>query len=174
MINCQDNVKEAQNDSGEFKEEAISIDKRNGRVKRYYKNGQLAYDGKYLYGKRNGYWEEWYIDGMVKWQGHYLYGYRFYKPNDQRSIDYNLKIEDDPDKLNINISYHIRMYISGIHPDDIIVASNNGTIIMAEDRKQYDFVITPKNTGILTLYVYTRVIDGQEALLFNIQLEVGR
>ena len=44
--------------------------------------------------------------------------------------------------------------MKGIHPEDIIVASDNGIIKVASDRDIADFMLTPESKGNLELNVY--------------------
>ena len=44
-----------------------------GKVKEYYKNGQLKFEGEYLYGKRNGKGKEYNYKGELIFEGDYLY-----------------------------------------------------------------------------------------------------
>ena len=44
----------------------------NGKLKEYYFNGELKYEGEYLNGKRNGKGIEYNIDGNIQFDGEYL------------------------------------------------------------------------------------------------------
>lgn len=117
----------------------------------YYKNGNLRLEGKVCNEIKKGKWKEWYIDSKLKWEGYF---------NDSiRVINYDKQIPDisihgSPDKIYPDTTYFIRINMPGVHPEDMIVTSNNGIIQLYNNRDEYDFVITPKNTGELELVVY--------------------
>ena len=46
----------------------------NGKVKEYYENGILQFEGEYLNGKRSGKGKEYDTDGDLKYEGEYLEG----------------------------------------------------------------------------------------------------
>ena len=52
--------------------------KRNGKVKEYYYNGKLIFEGEYLNGKRNGKGKEYY-NGKLIFEGEYLNGKKMEK-----------------------------------------------------------------------------------------------
>ena len=48
----------------------------NGKVKEYYYNDILKFEGEYLNGKANGKGKEYYDNGILKYEGEYLNGQR--------------------------------------------------------------------------------------------------
>ena len=44
----------------------------NGKVKEYYNNGKLYFEGEYLNGKKNGKGKEYYYNGVLEFEGEYL------------------------------------------------------------------------------------------------------
>ena len=49
----------------------------NGKVKEYYYDGKLIFEGEYLNGKKNGYGKDYYYDnGKLEFEGEYLNGER--------------------------------------------------------------------------------------------------
>ena len=48
---------------------------KNGKnlIKEYDDDGELLFEGEYLYGKRNGKGIEYYFNGQLKFEGEYLY-----------------------------------------------------------------------------------------------------
>ena len=44
------------------------------KVKEYYDNGKLDFEGEYLNGKRNGKGKEYYYNGQLEFEGEYLNG----------------------------------------------------------------------------------------------------
>ena len=48
------------------------MEKRNGKGKEYYEDGQLLFEGEYLNGKRNGKGKEYYEDGQLEFEGEYI------------------------------------------------------------------------------------------------------
>ena len=44
----------------------------NGKVKEYWRDGQLIFEGEYLNGKINGKGKEYYQDNKLKFEGEYL------------------------------------------------------------------------------------------------------
>ena len=63
----------------------------NGKVKEYYDNGNLAFEGTYLNGKRNGKGKEYWIDGELEFEGEYLNGNR-------KGKEYNDNLEFQDEK----------------------------------------------------------------------------
>ena len=55
----------------------------NGKVKEYWNNGKLLFEGEYLNGKRNGKGKE-YNDGKLVFEGEYLNGKRKRKRDRKR------------------------------------------------------------------------------------------
>jgi len=49
----------------------------NGKVKEYYDNGILKFEGEYLNGQINGKGKEYNDDGKLKFEGEYLNGKRW-------------------------------------------------------------------------------------------------
>ena len=43
----------------------------NGKVKEYYDNGELEFEGEFINGERNGKGKEYYINGELKFEGEY-------------------------------------------------------------------------------------------------------
>ena len=48
-----------------------------GKVKEYYDNGKLMFEGEYLNGNRNGKGKEYNYDGKLEYEGEYLNGKRW-------------------------------------------------------------------------------------------------
>ena len=46
----------------------------NGKVKEYYNDGKLKFEGEYLNGLRNGKGKEYYDDNVIKFEGEYSSG----------------------------------------------------------------------------------------------------
>ena len=46
----------------------------NGKVKEYYYNGNLEFEGEYINGRRNGKGKEYYFDGKLRYEGDYFNG----------------------------------------------------------------------------------------------------
>ena len=46
----------------------------NGKIKEYYYNGNIEYEGDYLNGRRHGKGKEYYFNGKLRYEGEYLYG----------------------------------------------------------------------------------------------------
>ena len=44
----------------------------NGKVKEYYSDGKLKFEGEYLNGKRNGKFYEYFDDGTIRFEGEFL------------------------------------------------------------------------------------------------------
>ena len=55
-------------------EKEFEIINGNGKVKEYYNDGKLKFEGKYLNGERNGKGKEYYFNGKLKFEGEYLNG----------------------------------------------------------------------------------------------------
>ena len=50
---------------------------RNGKVKEYWENGDLKFEGEYLNSKRHGKGKEYYNNGKLKFEGEYYNGRRW-------------------------------------------------------------------------------------------------
>ena len=48
--------------------------KKNGKCKEYNYNGKLEFEGEYLNGKKNGKCKEYYDNGKLKFEGEYING----------------------------------------------------------------------------------------------------
>ena len=57
-----------------FYTESYDNGKRNGEIKRLYKNGNTWTIERYKKGVKSGTWEEYYAEGMVKYEGVYKKG----------------------------------------------------------------------------------------------------
>ena len=62
------------NGKNKFKKESINSNK-NGNNKEYY-HGKLIFEGEYLNGKRNGKGKEYHENGEIKFEGEYLFDHR--------------------------------------------------------------------------------------------------
>ena len=49
-----------------------------GKVKEYYYDDKLKFEGEYLNGERNGKGKEYDYNGKLRFEGEYLNGNRFY------------------------------------------------------------------------------------------------
>lgn len=140
--------------SGEIKEERV-YKKRNDTssyaVINYYLNGQTKAKGNIIEGKKNGIWEEYYSDGSVKWVGEYRYGTRIIKLVSSKPI---IVFEDF--KLVKDKKTYLRIYLNGVHPEDMAIASNNGIIQVSDKKDMYDYMATPNKVGIIKFYIYQR------------------
>ena len=61
----------------------------NGKVKEYYRNGNLIFEGEYLNGNKNGYGKEYNSDGKLIYKGKYINGFKLKENkinNDQNLI----------------------------------------------------------------------------------------
>ena len=153
FISCQGTpkVENKYYETGELKQKLIYDSTGCYRYSEYYINGNLKIDGRVCKGIKEGEWKEWYIDGKLKWEGYF---------NDSiRAINYDkqtpkITIHGTPDNIYIDTSYFIKINMAGVHPEDMIVTSNNGIIQLYSNRDKYDFVITPKKVGELKLVVY--------------------
>ena len=52
-------------------------EEKNGKVKEYYDNGNLRFEGEYLNGMRNGKGKEYNIYGQLIFEGEYLNGEKY-------------------------------------------------------------------------------------------------
>ena len=52
------------------------MEKKNGKVKEYYYNDNLEFEGEYLKGEKHGIGKEYYRNGKLKFEGEYLNGKR--------------------------------------------------------------------------------------------------
>ena len=75
-----------------MKENIYIIKNGNGKVKEYYDNGKLKFEGEYLNGKRNGKGKEYNYDGKLIFEGEYLYGNKL---KGKEYINEKLKYEGD-------------------------------------------------------------------------------
>ena len=72
LINGNGKIKEYYYDCNlEFEGEYLN-GKRNGKGKEFWFNGELEFEGEYLNGKRNGKGKEYYYDGNLEFEGEYL------------------------------------------------------------------------------------------------------
>jgi len=135
----------------------------------YYKNGNKKLEGKICNENKVGKWKEWYTDGKLKWEGHF--------DKNRRTINYDkqnptISIYGSPVHIYQDTSYLIRINMFGVHPEDMIVTSNNGIIQICKNRDKYDFVITPKKIGELKLVIYVMKDQkmykiGEKCLIVN-------
>ena len=68
----------------------FEIKEGNGKVKEYYYNCELKYEGEYIKGERNGKGKEYSDNGKLKLEGEYLNGEKLNKElyNNLRADDY--------------------------------------------------------------------------------------
>jgi hypothetical protein len=171
LISCKDNVNKEYYKTGELKKETVQIDKNSQLINDYFINGQLAASGKVINGYKNDFWKEWYVDGTLKWSGFYEKNERNYTSQNIDRGNCRLFIKDNPEKLETKKSYQLRIIVPNIHPEDLVVASNNGIIKLNANRDDFDFTIYPKNKGALNLFIYTE-IKNKLVLLTKMQLEI--
>jgi len=157
--------------TGEIQEEIKNSDNNCKDVLRYYKNGQKASSGKICDNLKESSWQEWYVDGMIKWEGEYKNGKPHYKNFNLKELNCALTIKGNPDTLQTDITYPIRVSIVGIHPQDILVTTNNGVIYFDENRDEYDYKIIPEKKGPIKLYTFVE-IEHQKELACEISLQV--
>lgn len=166
-----DNIESKYYDTGELQEEIKNSGSSCKEVISYYKNGQKASIGKICNDLREGNWREWYADGSMKWEGEYKNGNPNYRDINLKKLNCILTIKGNPDILQTGETYLLRVSIIGIHPQDIIVASNNGMIYFYENREEYDFKIVPEKKGNLKLYTFVES-EYQKELACEILLQV--
>ena len=74
LINGNGKVKEYYNDCQLRFEGEYLNGKKHGNVKEYFSEGKLSFEGEYLNGKRNGKGKEYNINGKLRFEGEYLDG----------------------------------------------------------------------------------------------------
>ena len=75
-------------------------EKRNGKGKEYYSDGNLKFEGEYLNGKKwNGKGKEYDFDRKLKFEGEYLNGRKFNKIG--YNINGNMDFQIKDGKINI-------------------------------------------------------------------------
>jgi hypothetical protein len=148
--------------TGELKEEMSYLVDNCWMVNTYYKNGNKRSSGKVCDDLKDGYWQEWYADGAIKWKGIYVKGNRSYASVDVTKG--NCSLNTFREKLQKDNGYPIRISADKIHPEDLIVASNNGSIKLCDDVDKCDFIIRPERIGDLKLYVYIQGATQKEIL----------
>jgi len=151
ILGCKEKpkVEKTYYESGELKCMTIHDTPQDLLYTEYYKNGNLKEEGKIQNDTIKGKWKEWYSDGKLKWEGYYL--------DRARVVNYNKQtpsITGVPFRAYVDSTYWVRINLKGIHPEDIIVASDNGIIKVASDRDIADFMLTPESKGNLELNVY--------------------
>ena len=103
------------NDVLQFECEYLN-NKKNGKGKEYYANGNLLFEGEYLNGKRNGKGKKYGGDGRLEFEGEYLNGKRNGKG---KEYYYNSKLQFEGEYKNdlkwngkgydsFNTSYHYK------------------------------------------------------------------
>ena len=65
-----------------------------GKIKEYYKNGNLKFVGEYLNGNKNGIGKEYYNDGLLKFEGEYINGKKNGKGKEHNKNE-NLKFDGE-------------------------------------------------------------------------------
>ena len=66
-----------------------------GKVKEYYNEGELYFEGEYLNGKRNGKGKEYNDNGKLKFEGEYLKGKKNGKGKEYSEYDGKLTFEGE-------------------------------------------------------------------------------
>lgn len=156
-IGCSEETHNKDNNRGVETQEIKLNNKCNEQIK-YYLNGHKQEQGKVCDGKKVEIWKEWYLDGTEKWEGEYIGGVRSCNFNTTPS---NCKIEFKNvsvyEGLKINKEYHLRVFVKGIHPDDLIIGVNNGVIKSSEIKEEYDFILKPEKAKPLKIYVFIEI-----------------
>lgn len=115
----------------------------------YYPNGQVRAIGVIKNGSRNGVWEEFYADGSEKWLGEYN--------NGKRKLiilsNYPQVVFKDS-VLRINKINYLKVFLKGVHPDDIIIACDNGIITKADRKDLFDYMVTPNRKGAIKFFFF--------------------
>ena len=153
LISCQGAPKTENKyyETGELKQKITQDSVNCYMYTEYYKNGNMRLEGRICNEIKEGKWKEWYIDGKLKWEGYFDDSIRVINYNKQTP---KITFYGSPDNIYPDTSYFIRINMLGVHPEDMIVTSNNGIIQLYNNRDEYNFVITPQKTGELELIVY--------------------
>lgn len=151
ILGCKENpkVKNTYYESGELKCMIEYKTTQDLLYSEYYINGNTKEEGIIHNDIKKGKWKEWYSDGKLKWEGYYK--------DSIRVVNYNKQIPNIiglPANAYVDSTYLIRANMAGVHPEDIVIASDNGVIKIANDRDLADFMLTPENKGSLELYLY--------------------
>jgi hypothetical protein len=147
-------------DTGKIKEERI-YEKRNDTTKYqvvyYYLNGQIKSKGLIVKGQKAENWQEWYADGSMKWSGEYQNDIRKFEI---LSSNLNPRLILNDSILRKDKQTYLKVHIDGIHPADMAVACNNGIIRASNNRELFDYMIVPKQQGIMKFFFFVKK-DGQ-------------
>jgi hypothetical protein len=164
MTACGRKTKKVYYDTGQIKEERIyeqRNDTTNFFVIYYYLNGQIHSKGYIKNGLRNGEWQEWYLDGSLKWTGEY--------DNNERKLQLPSSspiIIFEDSVLRKNKQTYLKVNVDGIHPNDMVVACNNGIINVSDKKEIFDYMVTPKHQGKIK-FIYFVKKDGK-------MMEIGK
>ena len=134
----------------------------------YYKNGNHRIRGVICDEIKKGNWKEWYLDGELKWEGFFTDSIREVNFNKQTP---KISVIGSASTFYPDTTYFIKVTASGIHPEDMIITSNNGKIQLPLNRDECDFAITPKRPGDLALVLYV-IKDQQMHLIGKTELKV--
>lgn len=152
IISCSRKIERKYYQTGQVKEERIYDEKNdstNYLISDYYLNGQIKSKGRVTNGIKSDLWQEWYIDGSTKWKGKYAHGVREIKMPTTKPV---VILEDSV--LVKGTPTNMRVYVEGIHPTDLAVACNNGTIKNADKKELFDYIVTPKKMGLIKFYFF--------------------
>jgi len=140
--------------NGQLKEEIV-FEKKSDTAKylivNYYPNGQIKSEGKVINGIKCDNWQEWYADGSIKWVGRYKNGNR----SIELSFDKPIIILKDSILRKSNATY-LKIYLEGVHPEDMAIACNNGIVKSSPNKDLFDYVLIPKNEGFIKLFIFVK------------------
>ena len=94
------------------------------------------------------------------------------KPSQNAVLNDSIKIEfnDNPKDFKFDSIYRFKI-ITKIDKKKIIVTSNNGKVMISQDRL-YDYMIKPSKKGLLSLRLYEN-INGIKIEIYKLELQVN-
>ncbi len=121
----------------------------------YYKTGHIKSKGYIVNNLRNGQWQDWYIDGTTKWVGEY-------ENNTRKIITVKTlpRIEFNDSVLNKGKQTYLRLRVEGIHPENTAIACNKGIIRVSDKKDLFDYIVIPKEEGIMSFIIYLKTKEG--------------
>jgi len=167
IVGCGHDIQKQYYETGELKEEIKKLYNDSLYTILYSKTGKILEKGKIYNKLKEGYWQEFYTDGVIKWEGKYKKGKREYNTLNLNDADCELIIKGNPSFLKVGQTYPLRIKVNGMHPEDIMLGSNNGIMKIYSDKYEYDYTMTPSKVDSLNLKIFIAT-PGEMTTLCNI------
>ncbi len=165
---CQDTKKEYYG-TGELKSLIKFVNDSTIEIVNYYKNGNTKSQGNIINDIKTGLWKEWYPDTTLKWEGYYFEGEREIVVSRQNPV---IKLDVSHNSLRVGETYAFKIYVKGLHPEDILIACTNGKVELETRSDLYDFKFTPDSRGEMELFIYANIMQDEYYIgrvLFKVQ-----